>query len=247
MGKNYFSKQFASIDSQLFLDSEGSGSLTRSSAGKFKLVSRKIDESLTCAPAIRAGFSKRMIRHYCSEQLKSTVRSLHIPETHGGLSTEFEANYVPTVHEKLVYLALLERKTKPRQISERVFMVEKSVARTYGLPTADSSTLEGVETEQSEAMLRRRVHQLCYRFNKFSSYAKFVKNLDLRTARPLNLFKTVPTLCAGIDLGIIENAMRSTAGLNRLTLGSSLRVSDSFEPRFEGTDMIRRRLRLHRI
>lgn len=243
-GKNYLSKDFVSIDSQLYVRDVGSQGKEavpqKQICGKFKLVSRTKDQSLTCKQALLSGFSKRMIRTFCKDQLAQSVRSLHIPEEYGGLGSEFEEAHQPTSHEKLVYYALMSKKSKPVNLVSNCWMIEKGVARTFRLPLASSRVFEDDPDEVSESWLRRRTSRLHRRMMDKLSFAKFIKELDLRRCRPLSAYTKIPALCVGIDVGTLENAMRGAANLNWSAVAPSCPTGQEFAPRFFGTRAIRR-------
>jgi hypothetical protein len=111
VGKNYFTEDFLSIDSRLYVRNKKTGFLERQVTGKFKLLYRKEGEGLTCAEALRNGFSKDLIRRYCAEGLKETCRSLDIAECLGGLGLVTNPDYEWSKIDKAVYDVMSYDKT----------------------------------------------------------------------------------------------------------------------------------------
>jgi hypothetical protein len=237
VGKNYQSKDYVSIDSQLFtrVDKE----MIRQKTGKFKLISRNKDQTLVCDKAILNGFNKRQIRTYCSEQLSGTVRSLDIPTEYGGLGIQDEFPDRPiTIHEKIVYLSLLEMKSRVKNLTGNLYMVEKGTAAFLKLEKGSHHDIEDDEDRiNDELELRRQCTRLHRRFGKYSGFAKFLKGMELPRLRPLSTIKSVITRCADMDLGDLKRVQ--AARLNVLPLWKDNKpVTTRTTPR-GGTDSVR--------
>lgn len=216
IGKNYISKDFVSIDSQLFCLEDSDLNLKKQKTGKFKLISRGANEVFTCKKALENGFDTRQIRTYCQEQLKKTVRSLDIPESYGGLGDENSRPGRPlTIHEKLVYLAIYEMKGKCVRLHGDIAMIEKSVATRLRLEKTQMMVEDekDLDSEQFEIDLKREVSRLHRLIIKNSRFANFVKNLDLFSLRPLSMIKRVTTRCANYSFEEIERVQQSMLGL----------------------------------
>lgn len=194
-GKNYISKEFISIDSQLFTNDIG---IRKEITGKFKLVSRTEKDEFTCDRAMKNGFTKEQIRRYCSEQLSKTCRSLDIPIDYGGLGeSESFPDRPLTLHEKVVYLASYELKGEVKQVCENVAMVEKSIVNLLKLPRFQNSDIFSDDEKEIsfEKDLRKKCTEIHKRIRKSVKFASFVKEMRLPEYRPITLMKRIPVRC----------------------------------------------------
>jgi len=214
IGKNYISKDFISIDSQLF--TRGANNLLdRQKTGKFKLVQRGKSGNLTCKKALENGFNLRQIRTYGQELLSKTVRSLEIPEEYGGLGPEdIRPNRPLTQHEKIVYLAHYELKGRVSKINGDVLMVEKSTANFLHL---DKGQISDVNDPEESEMFEKDLRSQCSRLNRKivrnRGYAMFVKNLDIFQMRPINSIKRIPARCGPYSMDEIQAVQNARLGI----------------------------------
>jgi hypothetical protein len=201
VGKNYISKDYVSIDSQLFCRVDDT--MVRQKTGKFKLIKRERDQSFTCEKAMINGFNRRQIRTYCADQLQQTVRSLDVPVDYGGLGESGSFPDRPiTMHEKLVYLSLVESKAKPKRLAGNIYQIEKGTAAVLNLEKGSHHDSDQKDSDRDdEGELLRQTTRLHRRFRKNAGFALFVKQLELPKCRPIPTIKSVITRCADLDLG----------------------------------------------
>nr|UJQ92944.1 MAG: putative RNA-dependent RNA polymerase [Narnaviridae sp.] len=176
IGKNYLSRQFVSIDSQLYLVREGH--LKRQLTGKFKLLYRTEGEQLTCEHALRNGFSKDLLRRYCGQELKRTIRSLDVSVAHGGLGLETSPNRPLSLYDKGIYRVLVANKNKIQPLGNGLYRVLKETARMFRLPEVELP-LEDEPKQVPETTLERDVKKLIARAGKSSELARWLKNTRL--------------------------------------------------------------------
>jgi hypothetical protein len=192
VGKNYFSKDFVSIDSQLFLKTNGQ--FEKQKTGKLKLVYRSRGDIPTCRRAIEEGFSLQQIRRYAPDSLRESVKSLRIPEEYGGLGKNF-AEGPTTLHERLVYLAEVSIKCSVSELSHGIFRVEKSVADRLKLRSSSFANLQEPSEDNHDRKLRMMLSRLHRRMLRSTNFSSYVKTLDLSSQRPLTSICPVIVRC----------------------------------------------------
>jgi hypothetical protein len=185
LGKNYVSKNFVSIDSQLFLWEEDQ--LVKKRTGKFKLVSRDASESCF-EQALKQGFSKSMIRAHCGSVLRSTKRSLEISVDQGGLG--IESTRPLTLWEKCYYFYRYERKTACKSLGENL-QVPRELAMRLRLQEVNNCSVP--EEKPSETNVNRAVWQLMRKCAQNSRFYERIVNQS--TTRPLSTFRTSVVRC----------------------------------------------------
>lgn len=234
VGKNYVSKEFISIDSQVFVYENKS--LNKQKSGKFKLIRRSKDDSFTARKALENGFTKDQVRRYCGEQLSQTTRSLDIPEEFGGLGISEEKPDRPlTSHEKIVYLATYNLKSQVKRVSGDIYMVEKGTQAALGLSKFSHSDIEEDDSEISfEKDLRAQCTRLHRLMRKNQGYAEFIKNLDIFQLRSLKSITRIPVHCGGFSRESLVEFQNARLGIyipHRRCDSSKIRDRISFPKR----------------
>jgi hypothetical protein len=192
VGKNYFSKDFVSIDSQLFLRTRDG--FVKQKTGKLKLVYRSRGDVPTCKRALEEGFTLQQIRRYAPDCLRESVKSLRIPEAYGGLGKDF-AEGPTTLHERLTYLAEVALKSSVSELAPGIFRVEKSVADRLNLRSSAFANLQEPSEDNHDRKLRMVLSRLHRRMIKSSNFSSYVKSLDLSSQRPLSSICPVIVRC----------------------------------------------------
>jgi len=184
VGKNYLSKDFVSIDSQLFTWSNGE--LIHQQTGKFRLIARDTNE-LNCKTSLEQGFSKDLIRKYCSKTLKGSLRSLDVSYEEGGLG--LVTTRPLTIIDRCIYRVMRNSKTRCSPVGDLV-RVPKELAQILRLKKAETQSLP--EEVQSESNLNKKVWRLLAQANK---NPRLMSALRVDTLRPLSSFRSCLVRC----------------------------------------------------
>jgi len=192
LGKNYLSRDFVAMDSQIFL--KQGNQFVKQHSGKLKLVYRTSGSVPTCRRALEEGFTLDQIRRYAPDVLRETVKSLRVPEEYGGLGRDFADGPV-TLHEKLVYLAEVSLKCQVSEMIPGVFTMEKSLADFLHLRNVTVASLQEPSEDNHDRKLRMRVVRLHRRLRKSADFYQYVKTLDLSLQRPLSSICPVIVRC----------------------------------------------------
>jgi len=221
VGKNYVSKRFVSIDSQLFCLQDGV--MHRQITGKFKLVKRDRDSEFTVKDALRNGFTKDQIRKYCHEQLKQSVRSLDVSYTHGGLGLVDEGKGWDD-NAKAVYLALLRSKTSVSKIAPNCYRVPKGVQKFLRLEEVPAGTFTNEKDEDLafETKLRTKVRKILSK----------LKDNGTWTQHKREFVSEFGSLIPSVDLSVLktviirydDNCFNELLDFTKLFLPASLKV-----------------------
>ncbi|APG77288.1 RNA-dependent RNA polymerase [Wenzhou narna-like virus 8] len=185
LGKNYVSRHFVSIDSQLFLWEDGE--LVRKVTGKFRLVNREAGESCF-EQALRQGFNKQLIRTLCKSQLAKSLRSLEVAVEQGGLG--IQTTRPLTLWEKCYYLNRYQARTSCKEMGEGI-RVPKELAVRLRLTSVKSMMLP--EEKPSEKNVNKQVWRLMKKCLKNSKFYEKVQNLSC--SRPLSTLLTSVVRC----------------------------------------------------
>jgi hypothetical protein len=232
VGKNYVSKSFISIDSQLFTVQETSSntkSLIKQKTGKFRLVRRTDDNEMTVVEALKNGFTKELIRKYNSQQLAKSIRSLEVGVEFGGLGLETNPNRPYTLYDRLIYYTMLKNMFKVESLGNNLYRVNKRIAQFLKLKEINIPFYE--DRPVSENLLKKKVRGLVYKVNQDSLLYKNVMSKDMTI--PLSTFKEKTVVryvnCSPLDLEAFS--------LSTVCIGKSSRIK-TFEKvkRIRGLD-----------
>jgi len=232
VGKNYVSKNFISIDSQLFTVQETSKkmkSLIKQTTGKFRLVRRTDDNEMTVVEALKNGFTKELIRKYNSQQLAKSIRSLEVGVEYGGLGLETNSDRPYTLYDRLIYYTMLKNMFKVESLGNNLYRVNKRIAKFLKLKEINIPFYE--DRPVSENLLKKKVRGLVYKVNQDSLLYKNVMSKDMTI--PLSTFKEKTVVryvnCSPLDLEAFS--------LSTVCIGKSSRIK-TFEKvkRIRGLD-----------
>jgi len=185
-GKNYISKDFISIDSQLFLNRQGE--LRKEVTGKFKLVKRSDGNVTTCKDALKHGFTVEQIRKYNSDGLKNTIQSLDISYEFGGLGLTTNPNYKIRPLDEAIYWVLSQNKIRTRPFGKDCLIMEKSRANLLNHRILQREvSLE--QPELSDQDLKRKA------FRALKRVPRDLLTRHFRSGRPLSCLTTVLVHC----------------------------------------------------
>jgi len=208
LGKNYLSKNWVSIDSQIFCLPQTADCCSlceKKLTGKFKLVCRSINDIPTCRKALENRFRKSTIVRY-TESLKQTPRSLDVSTYYGGLGIE---NSKITDTDKLIYIHDLEKIAKVRELYPGYFSVPKELAKMlsnkseqYPVPKEEKELEEGENEKSLKRFLRKK--------NRYVKTESF-KLMNLNKVRPL-FRERVIIHCVDYTLNELNVLSRSVLG-----------------------------------
>jgi len=206
IGKNYVSKDFVSIDSQLFQSVSRwnhSSEWVKSRTGKFRLIKDRDDGVLTCRPAMDAGFTKDIIRVYGQNQIKNTIRNLDVSSDFGGLGIEG----VPKESRDIaIYQIELRRKTRVQMMCDGFYSVPKEFVRFNKLSSTQVPStwdqLQVVDKPTSESKLRLAV-------KKWKDDITYDRNIFF----PLPLITRSVVHCVNMDLASIQRVVDRLYGI----------------------------------
>jgi hypothetical protein len=222
IGKNYISKEFCSINSQLLELKNKSLKLERT--GKFKvLFDPKSSDQIQLSKSF--GFDENDIKHFGLNQLKKTPQNLSVPKTFGGLSSDWD------------FISPFKEDKLSREVYSFIFR-EKSKFETYRLPDnkigifgpkflcqkfkfigrTNSKILNDYRTFfkcQSDSLIDEEfIEDNTFKWNKFNKHLQeikknqfwreFVRNGSLISSIPLNLMKKDFIIINNEDDGILK-------------------------------------------
>nr|UJQ92843.1 MAG: putative RNA-dependent RNA polymerase [Narnaviridae sp.] len=211
IGKNYCSKIFGTINSQLFIRSKRTNEFRIINTGKFKtILSRKVMNTKT---AFENGFDEKDIVIFSKAQLSKTPQSLDIPIEYGGLGREFrkENNRL----DRRIYLQFLGELSDVHEVG-RIPELNCSIIRG---PKYYLRDFMKISLKNSKIINRIQIYEQSikdslqveedkpFRLSRFQgqqmvSHPKlrdFLNKGDLERAIPLNLLKNM-TLAIPTDL-----------------------------------------------
>lgn len=194
VGKNYLSRDFLSIDSQLFVPINGH--LERQITGKFRLL--KMDkDGLNAKQALTNGFQKKHLVKYCKEILDQTIKSLDVGVEFGGLGVETSPDRVLSFRDKAIYYYLRSRKSQVQDMGNNLYTVLKDTARIIPCQLVNLPTdLE--DKPVSETNLMYQIRRLISKSMRDKDLARRI-NLCDGTSRPLSLFSKQVIRCDNLD------------------------------------------------
>jgi len=208
VGKNYISKHFVSIDSGLFTRNQSNicGDFIRQKTGKFRLIQDREDGSLTCEGAFKNGWTKEQIKTLLVHQLESTVRSLDVSSSYGGLSN---AGQPESDLERYTYELLLRRKIEIEDHGDFYFTLPEAVTqfvRNHELTSRKTQWEQDVTKQSSERLLKKRVHRLIERkaripFREYYHDLHEISNITIR--------------CVGKNKSTLQSLVDAIYGINR--------------------------------
>jgi hypothetical protein len=179
VGKNYISKRFVSIDSQLFCLIDGV--LTRQVTGKFKLVKRNENDEITVADALRSGFTKDQIKRYSAAQLSHSCRSIDVSYKQGGLGLEGPTEGLSD-KDKAIYLAMLRSKTSISKIAANTYRVPKLVQKFLRIEEVPAGTFIDDEDKviSFETKLKTKVKKILNSLKVNKRWSEHRKNFHVQ-------------------------------------------------------------------
>jgi hypothetical protein len=114
IGKNYCSKFFGTINSQLFVRSKRTNLMNLVRTGKFKTILSP--NRLDTKAAFENGFTVPDIVMFSKQKLKLTPQSLDIPSEFGGLGKEFNSEKTERRLDRRIYLQLLSELSDVKEL-----------------------------------------------------------------------------------------------------------------------------------
>jgi len=183
VGKNYLSKEFVSIDSQLFY--HDSGKLTKLQTGKFKLACDAGD--FQCfRKALAQRFRKSQLVRFNKASLTRTPQSLDIAVEYGGLGDENVKEF--SFLDKAIYYYLKSRSNKVKNPLDNIFIVPKQVANRLGLIKVDLP-LEDEHIADDDVL--RDMKSWLYKLRKDQKLIDKIERLNPLVQGPLMFKKAV--------------------------------------------------------
>lgn len=215
VGKNYLSKEFVSIDSQLFVHKDDQ--MVKLKTGKYRLVQRTDDNEMTVTSALKAGFTKDLIRKYNSQQLTKSIRSLDVALELGGLGLETNSDHCFSLSDKLVNFVKDKRNFEVNSLGNNLFRINRGVARFLKLKPINL----GIDPDKqvSEDRLKKTVQRLTYRYHHDRSFKYDIDNYVMKDLTKASQ-KTV-VRCVNVfwdDLQQVSDSFRGVSPFNRQTL-----------------------------
>jgi hypothetical protein len=213
VGKNYVSKDYVSIDSQLFVKSVNPSTrqpeMVKMITGKFRLAKQE-NGTTTFRDALKNGFTKKQICKYSSSALKSTYQSLDVSFELGGLGLETDSSRELNIYDRAIYCVLRGSKTRVTKMSDNIYSVLEETARILQLDRINT-ILE--EHEIPTPSLTKKVRNMIR-----CAYRSHAKNPERQAAdqRKLGLICDISTPLSKYKRVIVHCANHSQESLQEI-------------------------------
>lgn len=159
-GKNYLSKDFVSIDSQIWTSVDQK--LNKEVTGKYSLIFNATDIS-SIVEAQKIGFSLDYIRKNMKKQLKMTKRSLDVHMDVGGLGVESRREIL-TPFEHAFHTLAMRQRMKTKRMSGGLVRLPRLLGKLQGWTEVEDFDYNQSAEPHENIGLERKAMKIAYRF-----------------------------------------------------------------------------------